>query len=71
MRLHTKTTQFILAAFLFCATFAGFGQDQTASQPKPDSFLGGTGSNPVALTRELSSIISKPLCSIAAGQKPK
>jgi hypothetical protein len=37
MRLHTKTTQFILAAFLFCATFAGFGQDQTASQPKPDA----------------------------------
>src|SRR6476620_5913134 len=37
MRLHTKTTQFILAAFLFCATFAGFAQDQTASQPKPDA----------------------------------
>ncbi len=39
MRLHTKTTQFILAAFLFCATFAGFAQDQTASQPKPDTSM--------------------------------
>lgn len=37
MRLHTKTTQFILAAFLFCATFAGFAQDQNANQPKPDA----------------------------------
>ena len=37
MRLHTKTTQFTLAAFLFGATFAGFAQDQTASQPKPDT----------------------------------
>jgi len=37
MRIHTKTTQFTLAAFLFCATFAGFAQDQTASQPKPDA----------------------------------
>lgn len=36
MRLHTKTTRFTLAAFLFCATFAGFGQDQNANQPKPD-----------------------------------
>jgi hypothetical protein len=39
MRLHTKTTQFILAAFLFCATFAGFAQDQNANQPKPDPSL--------------------------------
>lgn len=37
MRLHTKTTQFTLAAFLFCATFAGFAQDQNANQPKPDA----------------------------------
>ena len=37
MRLHTKTTHFTLAAFLFGATFAGFAQDQTASQPKPDA----------------------------------
>ena len=36
MRLHTKTT-FILAAFLLFTTFAGFAQDQTASQPKPDA----------------------------------
>jgi hypothetical protein len=37
MRLHTKTTQFTLAAFLFGATFTGFAQDQNASQPKPDA----------------------------------
>jgi hypothetical protein len=37
MRLHTKTTQFTLAAFLFGATFAGFAQDQNANQPKPDA----------------------------------
>lgn len=37
MRLHTKTTQFIFVAFLFCATFAGFAQDQNADQPKPDA----------------------------------
>ena len=37
MRLHTKTTQFTLAAFLFCATFAGFAQDQNANQPQPDA----------------------------------
>jgi hypothetical protein len=37
MRLHTKTTQFILAAFLFSATFACLAQDQNASQPKPDA----------------------------------
>jgi hypothetical protein len=36
MRLHTKTTQFILAAFLFSTSFACFAQDQNASQPKPD-----------------------------------
>jgi len=35
MRLHTKTTQFILAAFLFSTSFACFAQDQNASQPKP------------------------------------
>jgi hypothetical protein len=39
MRLHTNTTQFVLAAFLFCATFAAFAQDQTASQPKPDASM--------------------------------
>jgi hypothetical protein len=37
MRLHIKTTQFTLAAFLFSATFAGFAQDQNANQPKPDA----------------------------------
>ena len=37
MRLHTKTTQLVLAAFLFYATLAGFAQDQNASQPKPDA----------------------------------
>ncbi|HEY2114644.1 MAG TPA: hypothetical protein VGJ51_06120 [Candidatus Angelobacter sp.] len=37
MRLHTKTTQFTLAAFLFGATFACFAQDQNANQPKPDA----------------------------------
>ena len=37
MRLHTKTTQFVLAAFLFSATFACFAQDQKATQPKPDA----------------------------------
>ena len=39
MRLHTKTTQFTLAAFLFGATFAGFAQDQNTSQPKPDASM--------------------------------
>jgi hypothetical protein len=37
MRLHTKTTQFTLAAFLFGATFACFAQDQNTNQPKPDA----------------------------------
>jgi hypothetical protein len=37
MRLQTKTTQFILTAFIFSATFACFAQDQNASQPKPDA----------------------------------
>ncbi len=37
MRLHTKTTQFTLAAFLFGATFACFAHDQNANQPKPDA----------------------------------
>jgi hypothetical protein len=37
MRIHTKTTQFTLAAFLFGATFACFAQDQSANQPKPDA----------------------------------
>ena len=37
MRLHTKTTQFTLAAFLFGAIFACFAQDQNANQPKPDA----------------------------------
>jgi hypothetical protein len=45
MRLHTKKTQFILAAFLLCATFAGFAQDQTASQLKPDTSM--TSNQPV------------------------
>ena len=37
MRLHTKTTQFTLAAFLFGATFAGFAQDQNTNQSNPDA----------------------------------
>jgi hypothetical protein len=37
MRLHTKTTQFVLAAFLFYTTFAGFAQDRNANQPKSDA----------------------------------
>lgn len=37
MRLHTMTTQFVLAAFVFSATFVGFAQDKNASQPKPDA----------------------------------
>jgi hypothetical protein len=39
MRLHTKTTQFTLAAFLFGATCAGFAQDQNTNQPKPDASM--------------------------------
>jgi len=41
MRLQTKTTQFILAAFMFSATFACFAQDQNANQPKPDASTQG------------------------------
>jgi hypothetical protein len=37
MRLHTKTTQLTLAAFLFGATFAGFAQDQNTNQTKPEA----------------------------------
>ena len=37
MRLHTKTTQFTLAAFLLGATFACFAQDQNTNQLKPDA----------------------------------
>jgi hypothetical protein len=37
MRLHTKTTQFTLAAFLFGATFACFAQDQNTNQAKPEA----------------------------------
>lgn len=36
MRLQTKTTQFILTAFIFTASFACFAQDQNVNQPKPD-----------------------------------
>jgi hypothetical protein len=37
MWLHTKTTQFTLAAFLAGATFACFAQDQNTNQPKSDA----------------------------------
>lgn len=37
MRLQTKTTQFILTAFIFSASFACFAQDQNTNQPKPDA----------------------------------
>ena len=37
MRLQIKTTQFVLAAFIFSATFACFAQDENANQPKPDA----------------------------------
>lgn len=37
MRLHTKTNQLILTAFIFSASFACFAQNQNTSQPNPDA----------------------------------
>ena len=39
MRLHTKTTQFILAAFLFLCDICGLrAGPQNANHPKPEPF---------------------------------